>query len=299
MAKLINRFINEYGIYGFIFLRASLFPTLCWWWEGLVFRWSRPLGIKQVVVEKLDFLPDSSHLFSVFVEDVFSHKLWSLRKRAMVTTATIHSLLTLVHCRQVTLNFFPLRGHNHLSLLSSTELADRNFSTCTNTHAYETPAGWIRLDLSSQPRTMETADVLTRLVKTTTNKAVPPVQGPSCPAWQLLPHSESLKDSAEVPDAPHTSSDVHSLSKHSFTLTNSSIYRCGHVCVCARTLGWRDLGHRQWSSYVHQPAAMRHLVLCRILTEVVVIHRMNQTQVEQQPIKHLNTHTHTHGSVSE
>lgn len=29
------------------------------------------------------------------------------------------------------LNFFPLRGHSHLSLLSSWVLADRNFSTCT------------------------------------------------------------------------------------------------------------------------------------------------------------------------
>ena len=43
-----------------------------------------------------------------------------------------------------------------------------------------------------------------------------------------------------------------------------------------------------------EPAAMRHLVLGRILTEVIIIYRVNQTQVEQQPVQHLRTHTHTH-----
>ncbi len=62
------------------------------------------------------------------------------------------------------------------------------------------------------------------------------------------------------------------------------------VCVCVCTLGCSDLGYRQGSSYVDQPTAMRHLVLRRILTEVIIIYRVNKTQVEQQPVQHLDTH---------
>lgn len=41
------------------------------------------------------------------------------------------------------LNFFPLRGHSHLSLLSSWVLADRNFSTCTGeTHRGRRARHW-------------------------------------------------------------------------------------------------------------------------------------------------------------
>lgn len=61
---------------------------MCGWWEGLVLRWGRPLGVQQVAVEELYFLPNSSHFFSVFVEDVFTHKLWGLGTTTPVTTVT-------------------------------------------------------------------------------------------------------------------------------------------------------------------------------------------------------------------
>lgn len=59
-----------------------------------------------------------------------------------------------------------------------------------------------------------------------------------------------------------------------------------------RTLGCGDLAHRQGSSNVDQPAAVWHLILGGILTEIIIINRVNQTQVEQQAVQHLYTHTH-------
>lgn len=53
--------------------------TLCWWWVGLVLRKGGSLGVEEEVVEEFDFLSDSSHFFSLFVQDVFSNKLWSLK----------------------------------------------------------------------------------------------------------------------------------------------------------------------------------------------------------------------------
>lgn len=55
------------------------------------------------------------------------------------------------------------------------------------------------------------------------------------------------------------------------------------------TLCWSDAGHRQRAPDVDEAAAVRHLVLSRILAEVIVIHRVNETQVEQQPVQNLNT----------
>lgn len=64
-------------------------------------------------------------------------------------------------------------------------------------------------------------------------------------------------------------------------------------CMRVRTLSCSDLAHRQGSSNVDQPAAMWHLILGGILTEIIIIDRVNQTQVEQQAVQHLYTHTRT------
>lgn len=56
--------------------------TLSWWWEGLVLREGGSFGIKQEVVEEFDFLSNGGDLLSVFVQDVFTHKLWGLNKNS-------------------------------------------------------------------------------------------------------------------------------------------------------------------------------------------------------------------------
>lgn len=111
--------------------------TLCCWWDGLVLRQGGPLGIQEEVVEEINFLFDGGHLVSMFVEDVLSHKLRSLcekddivdlvRADTHVCTQSEREQARKKWC--LTLNFLPLRGQSHLSLLSSWVLVDRNFST--------------------------------------------------------------------------------------------------------------------------------------------------------------------------
>lgn len=66
-----------------------------------------------------------------------------------------------------------------------------------------------------------------------------------------------------------------------------------------RTLSCSDLAHRQGSSNVDQPAAVWHLILGGILTEIIIINRVNQTQVEQQAVQHLYTHTRVNTRLHE
>lgn len=102
--------------------------TLCCWWEGLILRQGGPLGIQEEIVEEINFLFDGGHLVSMFVQDVFSYKLGSLCDKD-VTVVSWHTHANAHTVSGLTLNFFPLRGQSHLSLLSSWVLVDRNFST--------------------------------------------------------------------------------------------------------------------------------------------------------------------------
>lgn len=54
---------------------------MCWQWEGLVLRYRGSFGIQQEVVEKFYFLSDSGDLVTMFVQDVFAHKLRGLDNR--------------------------------------------------------------------------------------------------------------------------------------------------------------------------------------------------------------------------
>lgn len=107
-------------------MSLCMLVTLCWWWEGLVLRQGGPLGIEQEIVEELYFLSDGSHLFSVFVQNVFTHKLRSLHNNTCYISNRSGNRHTHTHvCVRIhtvsglTLNFLPLRGQSHLSLLSS------------------------------------------------------------------------------------------------------------------------------------------------------------------------------------
>lgn len=100
------------------------FVTLTWNWERRKFhlRQRRPLGVHQEVVKERHFLFHLFDFVSVFVQDVFPHKLWTLKFITNVESNNNdkqrrHSCF--FSAQYFTLNFFPLSGHSHLSFPSS------------------------------------------------------------------------------------------------------------------------------------------------------------------------------------
>lgn len=68
------------------------------------------------------------------------------------------------------------------------------------------------------------------------------------------------------------------------------------LCACVSlTLSVCDAVWRYRTADMDDPTAVGHLVLTRVFTHVIIINRVNDAQIEQQTIQHLeNEQTHAH-----